>query len=100
MDMYCGPYVKPCGPGQVKAYTGTAGVIDNPLPLGANAIWVFCTSIAFVKVGDSPTATAADFPVPASVPVVIPIDVNNGNIKVSAVQSAAGGNLHVAPLAY
>lgn len=100
MDIYVGPYVKPCGAGQVVAYTGTAGTIANPLPAGANAIWVFCTSIAHVKVGASPTATTADFPVPASVPVVIPLDVNNGDIKVSAIQSATGGNLHVAPLAY
>lgn len=100
MEQFSGPYVKPTGPGQVVAYTGTAGTIANPIPMGASAIWIFCTSIAHVKWGASPTATTADFPVPASVPVVIQLDRNDGNIKVSAVQSAAGGNLHVCGLAY
>ena len=88
------------GPGQVVAYTGTAGTITNPVPPGANALWIFCTSIAHVKVGANPTATTADIPVPASVPVIIRIKQNTGDIKVSAIQSAAGGNLHVQPLAY
>ena len=86
------------GPGQVVAYTGTAGTIADPLPPGAAAVWVFCTSIAHIKIGASPTATTADFPIPASVPIIIPIMRNNGDIKVSAIQSAAGGNLHVCPL--
>lgn len=91
--------IKPAGPSQVVAYTGTAGTIANPLPAGAAGVWVFCTSIAYVKVGASPTATTADIPVPASWPVLIPIENNNGDIKVSAIQSAAGGNLHVLPVA-
>lgn len=88
------------GAGQVVAYTGTAGTIANPLPAGTGSIWIFCTSIAHVKVsaaGDA--ATTADFPVPASVPVIIEVDSSKGPYKVSAIQSAAGGNLHVAPLA-
>ena len=91
--------LKPAGASQTVAYTGTAGTISNALPPGAAAVWVFCTSIAFVKVGVSPTATATDIPVPASWPILIPIPNNNGNIKVSAIQSAAGGNLHVQPVA-
>jgi hypothetical protein len=87
------------GPGQVVAYTGTHGVIANPLPPGAAAVWIFCTSVAHVKIGASPTATTADFPIPANVPVIIPLFQNNGDLKVSAIQSAAGGNLHVCPLA-
>lgn len=95
---YC-PVIKACGKSQVKAYTGTAGVIDDPLPAGAAGVWVFCTSVAYVKVGESPTATTTDIPLPASVPVLIPIERNTGQLKVSAVQSAAGGNLHVLPVA-
>ena len=87
------------GGGQVVAYTGTAGTISNALPPGAKAVWVFCTTIAHVKVGADPTATAADFPVPASVPVIFTIENNTGDIKVSAIQTASGGNLHVCPLA-
>lgn len=91
--------IKVAGSGQVVAYTGTAGTIANAVPPGAKGVWVFVTSIAHVKVGASPTATTADIPLPASVPVLIPIENNTGDIKVSAVQSAAGGNLHVQPVA-
>jgi hypothetical protein len=91
--------IKACGPSQVVAYTGTAGTIANVIPPGAAGVWVFCTSIAYVKVGASPTATVADIPVPASWPILIPIENNKGDLKVSAVQSAAGGNLHVQPVA-
>lgn len=95
--------LNPCGPSQVVAYTGTAGTISNALPSGVNRVWVFCTTVAYVKIGVDPTATTADFPVPASVPVVLSIgnlpSGQAGNIKVSAIQSAAGGNLHVCPLA-
>lgn len=91
------------GQGQVVAYTGTAGTIANALPSGTPSVWVFCTSVAHVKVGVAPTATTADFPVPAGVPVIIPIEVptsgGSAEIKVSAIQSAAGGNLHVCPMA-
>lgn len=33
-------------------------------------------------------------------PNIIPLTSNDGTIKVSAVQSAAVGNLHVCPVAY
>lgn len=101
MDLSAGQYVDPSGPGQVVAYTGTAGTIANPLPQGAQAVWVFCTSIAHVKVsydGAATAATTADFPVPASVPVKIPLKPGLTGAKVSAIQSAAGGNLHCCPV--
>ena len=100
MQQVTANYVEPSGPGQVISYTGTHGVIANPLPPSCTAVWIFCTSIAYVKVGVSPVATSVDFPIPANTPVIIPLDVNNGNLKVSAVQSAAGGNLHVCPVGY
>ena len=91
----------PAGPGQIIAYTGTHGVTANPLPPNAEFVWVFTTSIAHIKVAKgSPVATTADFPVPANWPVKIPLAGNDGTYKVSAVQSAAGGNLHVCPVAY
>jgi hypothetical protein len=101
MDLSANSYVDPSGPGQLVAYTGTAGTIANALPQGAQAVWVFCTSIAHVKVsynGDATAATTADFPVPASVPVKIPLQPGKTGVKVSAIQSAAGGNLHVCPI--
>lgn len=95
------PYIAPAGAGQVVSYTGTAGVITNPLPANCTAVWVFVTSIAHVRVGKgSPSAVTTDFPLPASTPVIFPISDNDGTIKISAIQSAAGGNLHVCPVAY
>lgn len=86
------------GAGQVVAYTGTAGTVSG-LPGGAGAVWVFCTSVAHVKIStDASAATTADFPVPASVPVIIPVNTGGQRFSVSAIQSAAGGNLHVCPL--
>ena len=43
---------------------------------------------------------ATDYPIPPNVQVIIPLEVNQGDVKVSAIQSAAGGNLLVQPLAY
>lgn len=88
------------GGGQVVAYTGTAGTVANFLPAGTASVWVFVTSIAHVKISTAGTAaTTADIALPASVPVIIDIDPSVGPVKVSAIQSAAGGNLHVCPLA-
>lgn len=101
MQQVADQYTAPAGPGQLIAYTGTATVIANALPPNAAFVWVFCTSIAHVKVSKGGTlATVADFPIPASWPVKIPLDGNDGTYKVSAIQSAAGGNLHCCPVAY
>lgn len=58
-------------------------------------IKVFTTTIAHVAIGASPTATTRDYPMAASVPVIFPVAAGD---KVSAIQSAAGGNLHVVEL--
>lgn len=88
------------GSGTVTAYTGTAGT-RGVLPAGCSSVWVLCTTAAFVKVGIDPTATTADFPVAANVGYVLPIPANKSSqeYKVSAIQVAAGGNLHVIALA-
>ena len=103
MQQVADQYTAPTGPAQVVAYTGTAGTIANALPPQAAFVWVFVTSIAHVKVSKnslSQTATTADFPLPANWPIKIPLDGNDGNYKVSAIQSAAGGNLHCCPVAF
>ena len=92
------------GQSQLVAYTGTAGTIANGLPAGTASVAVLCTTAAYVKVGVSPTATTADFSVPANTLVLLPVEMESitggsGLIKVSAVQVAAGGNLTVMPLA-
>jgi hypothetical protein len=58
-------------------------------------VMVFATSIAHIAIGASPTATTRDVPVPASVPRIFVVSQDD---KVSAIQNAAGGNLHVVEL--
>lgn len=95
----------PSGPGQTVTYTGTAGVIANPLPPGTQYIWIWTTTAAYIKLGTAPTATAADFPLPPNWPIKVPIPTANGvnldgTCKVSAIQASAGGSLFVAPCQY
>ena len=80
------------GSGSVTSYTGTAGT-TAAMKYGVNAVWVLCTTAAYVKVGPAVTATSVDWPVAANVPVIIPLESENS--VVSAVQVASGGNLHV-----
>jgi len=89
------------GTGATVAYTGTAGT-SALLPVGATAIYAFCTTIAHIRIGVDPTAVTSDLPLAANVPVVIPINQGDPSEaqKISAVQNASGGNLHYIPLAY
>lgn len=85
------------GQGQIVAYTGTAGT-SAALPPGVSAVWVFCTTQAYVRVNG--TATTADLPLPANTGIVLPVDraFEGNSITVSAVQAAAGGNMHLIPV--
>lgn len=84
------------GTATITAYTGTAG---TSAAFGANTheIRVCCTSNAWVKVGDNPTATvgSGSFYMPAG--LVEYFHVSPGQ-KVSAIQDSAGGNLSVAEM--
>lgn len=84
------------GTHQSVAYTGTAGTISNAVGDNVRAVRVMVTTAAFIKIGSSPTATTSD--VPMLTPNVAEIFLINGGEKVSAIQSAAGGNLHVTEL--
>jgi len=91
MAIHWGDPWKP-GATQVKAYTGTAGVIDNAVSSGINVVRVWLTTAGFIAIGSAPTATTSDIPMPANTPeyFVVP-----PGAKVSAIQSASGGNLYV-----
>lgn len=77
---------------QSVAYTATAGTIANAVGAQTYRIRIVCTTDAFVKVGDAPTATTSDPLLPAN--SVEYLTITPGQ-KVSAVQSTAGGTLHV-----
>ena len=80
------------GTTQVVAYTGTHGAITNPVGAGVRKVRVVCTSIAHIAIGAAPVATTSDAYMPANLPEYFTI---NPGEKVSAIQVAAGGNLHV-----
>jgi len=86
------------------AYTGTAGTTLT-WPPGPQGVLVWCTTDAYVRVGEGVTATTADTPIPAGTP--IPFNVPNpasgvngtgGPWVVSAVQVSSGGTLYAKPI--
>ena len=83
------------GTHQSKAYTGSAGTIDNAVGAGCFAVRVIATSACFIAIGKSPTATTSDIYVPADKPEIF---ICFPGEKVSAVQSTVGGTLHVTEL--
>jgi len=85
------------------AYTGTAGNTGT-WPAGPQGVLVWCTTDAYVSVGENSTATTTDIPIPAytAVPIYVPQpgDPNTGGgaWRVSAVQVSAGGTLYAKPI--
>ena len=83
---------------QSVAYTGTAGSVTG-WNAGPQGVLVWCTTDAYVRVGDGATATSADTPLPAGVPVPIYVPQGGGGIwRVSAIQISAGGTLYAKPI--
>lgn len=84
------------GTASKTAYTGTAG--STTVPASTQSVLIWCSTAAFVRVGA--TATTGDLPLPASAPIIIPVDNATGApITVSAIQDAAGGNLYCIAMA-
>ena len=80
------------GTHQSVAYTGTAGTIATAITSGHNKVRVYVTTDAYIKIGSSPTATTSDVPLAAKSAEYFTI---NPGEKVSAIQDASGGTLHV-----
>lgn len=80
------------GATQTKAYTGTAGTIDNAIGEGINVIRVWLSTAGYIAIGSSPTATTSDIPMPANTPEYFIVPPGS---KVSAIQASSGGTLHV-----
>jgi hypothetical protein len=84
------------GTGQKVAYTGTAGSVT--VPPYTQSVMLWCSTVALVRVGA--VATAADLPIPANAPIIIPIgNTDGGPITVSAVQDSTGGTMYVIAMA-
>ena len=80
------------GLSQVVAYTGTQGVIANPVGAGTRMVRVTLSTAGHVAIGVTPVASTSTAYMPANWPEYFTI---NPGEKVSALQVAAGGNLHV-----
>jgi hypothetical protein len=83
---------------QTITYTGTAGVTTG-WPAGPQGVAVYCTTDAYVKVGEGVTATTASTPIPAN--TIIPFKVPQGTgavWRVSAIQVASGGSVYAKPM--
>jgi hypothetical protein len=52
---------------QHVAHTGTAGTISNGFGAQCYRVRVWCSTDAYVKIGNSPTATTSDTPVMAKI---------------------------------
>lgn len=83
---------------QSVAYTGTAGSVTG-WNAGPQGVLVWCTSDAYILVGEGVTATTAATPIPAGVPVPIFVPGGTGATwRVSAIQISAGGTLYAKPI--
>lgn len=83
---------------QTTTYTGTAGTVTGFKP-GPKRVMVWTTTDAYIKVGESVTATTASCPIPAYTPVVFGVPPGTSSTwTVSAIQVAAGGSVYVKPL--
>jgi hypothetical protein len=80
------------GTHQSVAFTGTAGTIANAVGAQTTKVRVLTTTDAFIKIDNAPTATSSDVYLPAFQAEYFHITPGQ---KVSAIQAAAGGTLHV-----
>jgi hypothetical protein len=83
---------------RTATYTGTAGSTD-PWPAGAQGVVIWATTNAYIRVGEGVTATTADTPIPAGVPIVFKVPNGTGAPwRVSAIQIVAGGAVYAKPI--
>ena len=88
---------------QSVTYSGTAGSVTG-WNAGPQGVLVWCTSDAYVLVGENVTATSAATPIPAGtpVPIFVPQPGGGGGTgapwRVSAIQITAGGTLYAKPI--
>ena len=83
---------------QSVTYSGTAGSVTG-WNAGPQGVLVWCTSDAYILVGEGATATTAATPLPAGTPVPIFVPAGSGGIwRVSAIQITAGGTLYAKPI--
>lgn len=84
---------------QSTTYTGTAGSVTG-FPPTVRRVLVWCTTDAYVKVGENVTATSASTPMPAGVPMLLGVpEQTRSPWRVSAIQISSGGTVYAKPCA-
>ena len=83
---------------QNAAYTGTAGSVTG-WNAGPQGVLVWCTSDAYVRVGEGVTATTASTPIPAFTPIpfIVP-QGSGGQWRVSAIRVSEDGAIYCRPV--
>jgi hypothetical protein len=94
--------LRPCNDPSFAArsvsYTGTAGSTGT-WPAGPQGVLVWCTTDAYVLVGEGVTATSAATPIPAGTPIPFTVPPGTGAAwRVSAIQISSGGTLYAKPM--
>ena len=85
-------------PGRTASYSGTAGN-TAAWNAGPQGVVVWCTTDAWVEVGEGVTATVNATPVPANVPIPFIVPQGTGAPwRVSALQIASNGILYAKPI--
>jgi hypothetical protein len=83
---------------QSVAYTGTAGSVTG-WPAGPQGVLVWCSSDAYILVGEGVTATTEGTPIPAFTPIPFTVPLGtSASWRVSAIQISAGGTLYAKPI--
>ena len=85
-------------PSRTASYTGTAGSTLT-WPAGPEGVVIWCTTAAYVRVGEGVTATTSDTPIPANTPIPFIVPKGTGAPwRVSAIQIAANGAVYAKPI--
>ena len=83
---------------QSASFTGTAGSTTG-WPAGPQGVVVWCTTAAYVIVGEGVTATSAATPIPANTPIPFKVPGGTGAPwRVSAIQISANGTVYAKPI--
>ena len=88
--------------GKSVAYTTSAGT-TGAWPAGPQGVLVWCTSDAYVIVGEGVTATSTATPIPANTPIPFYLpqpgaDGTGAPWRVSAMQISAAGTMYAKPI--
>jgi len=85
-------------PAKTVAYSGTAGTTST-WDAGPQGVVVWCTTDAYVVIGEGVTATSASTPIPGNTPIPFIVPQGTGAPwRVSALQVSSNGDLYAKPI--